>query len=74
MPAPRPPILGLSRTGKRRHRAALDSSFVELITLETGYRTFNFSNNESCNAFEVSNMNEVRPLTIGMPERSTCAR
>src|SRR6266850_4444202 len=23
---------------------ALDSSFVELITLETGYRTFNFSN------------------------------
>src|SRR5437762_3037280 len=63
MPAPRPPILGLNNTGKRRSCAALDISFGLLLTMERGYRRPNLSNSESCSDFDVSIMNDLCPFT-----------
>ena len=67
MPAPLPPTLAFTTTGKRSPSAAAAAFEAWLMTRARGYGRPSDSSSVSCSALDVSTVNAVRPLTSGTP-------
>ena len=74
MPAPLPPTLAFTTTGKRSPRAAAGASIPRWMTRERGAGSPRSARSVSCNALETSYVNALLPLITRAPTRSRWAR